>query len=359
MEHPAGPALLVSLLFSAFLRTGAPAAANPAGEAGALSVGTASAEPGRKTRGVLQVGDDVEGTPVGLPVSIVAGRAAGPVVWIQAGTHGDEFGGIRALQELIRDLRPEEMSGTVVAVMAANLPAFRGLQRVNPNLDDLTDLSNTFPGNAGGFMAERIAAVLHSLVSAHAQYFLDLHTGGDRFRQHPFILYTVTGTVPADRMDTLARGFRIPTLWRDAVKIFPTDAITVFAAAGIPSFLVEVGGGQPLDPRDIRMQADAVASFLRAVDVLPKAAGRPPRYRVLDGYRIVTNSRGGFFEPAVRPGDLIQEGRDLGVVRDVHGDVVETLRAPAGSDIVLGVGTYPAWPTGGWLIEIGSGLEDF
>jgi len=37
---------------------------------------------------------------------------------------------------------------------------------------------------------------------------------------------------------------------------------------------------------------------------------------------------------------------------------VETMRAPAGSDIVLGVSTYPATPTGGWLLELGSGLTE-
>jgi len=328
------------------------------GERPPVQVGTATAAPGAKTRGSLRVGDAADGTPIAIPLSVVAGRRPGPVVWIQAGTHGDEYGGIRALQEVVRDLDPAAMSGTVVALMAANLPAFQGLSRVNPNLDDLTDLSNTFPGNAGGFQAERIAALLHPLVTAQADYFLDLHTGGDRFRQHPFVLYTLTGKVPAGTMDDLARGFGIPTLWRDTVKIFPTDAITVFAGAGVPSFLVEVGGGQPLDPADLRLQADAVRSFLRAVKVLPGDPARPPRFTVVDGYRIVTNSRGGFFEPAVRPGDRIKAGGRLGVMRDVHGDLVETLTAPDGSDIVLGVGTYPAWPTGGWLIEIGSGLRD-
>jgi hypothetical protein len=34
------------------------------------------------------------------------------------------------------------------------------------------------------------------------------------------------------------------------------------------------------------------------------------------------------------------------------------MRAPAGSDIVPGVSTYPAAPTGGWLFELGSGLSE-
>ena len=87
-----------------------------------------------------------------------------------------------------------------------------------------------------------------------ANHFIDMHTGGDRFRQLPFVFYTVKGKVPPDRYDTLARGFGIPTLWRDTDRIFADDATTVFSDAGILAFLLEVGGGQPLDPADIRMQ---------------------------------------------------------------------------------------------------------
>ena len=97
---------------------------------------------------------------------------------------------------------------------------------------------------------------------------------------------------------------------------------------------------------------------LRKTGVLRGAAVRLPKYTIVTGYRIVTNARGGFFDAAVKPGDRVKEGSALGTITDVHGDVVETLRAPAGSDIVLGVGTYPAAPTGGWLLELGSGLTE-
>jgi predicted deacylase len=338
------------------------AEAAPPGEAAAgsvaLEVGTARAVAGRKVRGALKVLEEADGSPVELPVAIVAGRRPGPVVWVHAGMHGDEYGGPRALQAVVGGLDPEEMAGTLVAVFVANPPAFRGLKRANPSLDDQLDMGDVFPGRPGRFASERIAAALDAVVKERAHYFLDLHTGGDRFRQHPFILYTLTGGVPEERYDDLARGFGIPTLWRDRKVVFEGDALASFSSAGIPSFLIEIGGGQPLDPADLRLQADAVRSFLRKVGVLP---GRPPRlrtYTVVSGYLIVTNDHGGFFDAAVGPGDRVREGSILGTITNVYGDVVETLRAPAGSDIVLGVGTYPAAPTGGWILELGTGLQE-
>jgi uncharacterized protein len=333
-----------------------PAASTRPAHQGPLQVGTARGTPGHAVRGVLQVGEEVDGTPISLPLVIVTGSDDGPVVWIQALAHGDEFGGARALQEVVADLDPDTLRGTVVAVLAANPPAFRALQRVDPNFDDRLDLGESFPGNPNGFLTERIAAALRKAVQGSADYFLDLHTGGDRFVELPFILYSLDAAIPTERYDDLARGFGIPHLWRDATHIFPTDAMATFNASGIPSFLVEVGGGQPIDPAHVRLQADAVRSFLRKVGALPGRPAAAKTYTVISGYQPVTNTRGGFFSAVVKPGDRIKEGDVLGTISDLYGDPVETIRAPAGAQIVLGVITYPAWPTGGWLLEVGSGL---
>ncbi len=349
-----------ALLFPLALLTATICLARTAGAIDAkppVEVGSARAVAGEKVRGALKVAESADGTPIVLPLTIAAGRKPGPVAWVQAATHGDEYGGARALQDVVRGLDPGTMSGTLIAVMIANPPAFQGLSRVNPNWDDLMDSGDAFPGKER-FATERIAAAIHDAVRKNADYFVDMHTGGDRFRQHPFVLYSVAGGAGTERLDDLARGFGVPTLWRDAVKIFPTSASTVFSGEGIPGFLLEVGGGQPLDPADVRLQADAVRSFLRAIGILPGAATRLKSYTVVSGYRIVTNARGGFFDAAVKPGDRVKEGAVLGTITEVHGDVVETMRAPAGSDIVLGVSTYPATPTGGWLLELGSGLTE-
>src|SRR5215470_8781450 len=324
----------------------------------AIDVGTAKGVTGETVRGTLTVAQAADGSPVSLPIAIVTGARPGPVVWVQAAAHGDEYGGPRALQDVLRSLDPKTMSGAVVAVMITNVPALRGLQRVNPNLDDLADFGDVFPGR-DRFATERIAAAITANFTRVADAFVDLHTGGDRFKQHPFVFYTVTGTVPADRYDALANGFGVPTLWRDTDKVFANDSTTAFAAAGKPAFLLEVGGGQPLEASDIRFQADAVRSFLRTFGVLPGGGAPPPAtHTIVTGYRIVTNARGGFFEAAVKAGDRVREGTVLGRIFDAYGDTAETLTAPAGTDIVLGVSTYPAAATGGWLFELGTGLKE-
>jgi predicted deacylase len=319
-----------------------------------VTAGTATGEPGAKVRGAIAAVEHVDGSPRSLPVVVITGRRAGPVVWLQCLSHGDEYGGALALQRVVAGLDPEQLRGTVVAVMAANPAAFQGLQRVNPNLDDLADLGDVFPGRAG-FATERIAsAITRATDEVRPDYFVDLHTGGDRFLEHPFVFYTQLGQVPAARYDSLATFFGLPTVWRDTMKIFPRGPTTQMSERGVPAFLLEVGGGQPIRASDTEQQANAVQSFLRGVGSLPGEPVRLPRYTVVRSYRIVTNARGGFFTALVRPGDVITAGMPLGTITNVFGEVVETLRAPEGAMLVIGVSTYPAWASGGWLFEVGA-----
>jgi predicted deacylase len=80
-------------------------------------------------------------------------------------------------------------------------PAFQAMRRVNPSPDDLMDFGDSFPGRPR-FATERIAEQYTALWKEHADFVVDLHTGGDRFVQHPFVIFTITGTVPVERMES-------------------------------------------------------------------------------------------------------------------------------------------------------------
>ncbi|HEY5657249.1 MAG TPA: succinylglutamate desuccinylase/aspartoacylase family protein [Myxococcota bacterium] len=315
-------------------------------------VGTAAVRPGEVTRGRLFLLEQADGSRVEAPVIVVAGKERGPVAWLIACGHGDEFGGALALQRVVRKLDPKHMKGLVVLIPVANPPAFQAMRRVNPSTDDLIDFGDAFPGQPR-FATERIAAAYTALWKDHADYVVDLHTGGERFMQHPFVLFTVTGTVPADRMETLARSFGVPTLWRDRRRVFESDITVNLPAMGIPSFLLEVGGGASMKRQQDAQQAEYALRFLNGIGVLPGGAPSPVAHTVVEDYRIVTPSRGGFFYGVVEPGQAIREGDTLGRVVDVYGDEVEVLRSPVGNAIVLGIQDYPAVASGSWVMELG------
>ena len=337
----------------------AASASAAAAETEPISIGTARGVRGQTVRGSLKVAEAADGSPVAMPIAIVTGAKPGPVVWVQAAAHGDEYGGPRALQDVVKGLDPQAMSGSVVAVLVANVPALQGLQRVNPNLDDLADFGSVFPGRER-FATERIAAAISAEVKRVANHFIDMHTGGDRFRQLPFVFYTVKGKVPAGPVRHSGARLRHP----DAVarrgpdlRRRRHDGVQRRRHSGVSSRgrrrAAARSGGHP----------DAGGRRAELSPSRRRAAGRASAGRhagIFTGYRIVTNARGGFFEAAVKPGDRVRGGSPLGKMIDAWGDTVETLTAPseAGEAIVIGVSTYPAAATGGWLFELGSGLKE-
>jgi predicted deacylase len=249
-------------------------------------------------------------------------------------------------------LDPASVSGLVIMVLVANPPAFQAMRRVNPSTDDLMDFGGAFTGEAR-FATERIADKYVSLWKEHADYVVDFHTGGDRFVQTPFVIFTVTGTVPVERMESLARMFGTPMLWRDRDKVFETDITITLPAIGIPAFLLEVGGGGVMERQQDARQAEYALSFLRGIDVIPGEPTRAERVSVVEKYRIITPSRGGFFYPLVKPGDPVSKDSPLARVVNVYGDEVEVLRSPVDGAVVLGMQEFPLVTTGSWVAELG------
>ena len=81
-------------------------------------------------------------------------------------------------------------------------------------------------------------------------------------------------------MESLARMFGVPTLWRDREKVFASDITINVPALGIPAFLLEVGGGGVMERQQDARQAEFALSFLRGVDIIPGEPLSPgARYR--------------------------------------------------------------------------------
>ncbi len=343
-----GPALVGGIFGLVSCLIGSPAAAASWPD----RVGTAEVRPGEVTRGRLPLIEYADGSQVAAPVIVIAGRERGPVAWLIACGHGDEWGGALAIQRIAKALDPATLKGLVVLIPVANPPAFQAFRRVNPSPDDLMDFGDAFGGRAR-FATERIGSLYTALWKDHADFIVDLHTGGDHFVQHPFVIYTVTGTVPVARMEELARMFGVPTLWRDRDKIFSSDITINLPAMGIPAFLLEVGGGGVMSRQQDDKQAEFALNFLKNLGIVIGTAARVDRHTIIEKYRIVTPSRGGFFYALKQPGESLSEGTPIARVVDVFGDEVEVIKSPVGNAILLGIQESPAVATGSWVAEIG------
>src|SRR5690349_5954117 len=116
---------------------------------------------GEIVRSRIPIGEQLDGTPLTMPVVTIGGAKDGPTLYLQGGLHGDEMTGIEIARVVIKELDPSKLSGTVVCVPLANVPAH--LTRTRGFLHEerwLIDVNRVFPGSAHGLLSERIADVL-------------------------------------------------------------------------------------------------------------------------------------------------------------------------------------------------------
>src|SRR5438876_8248221 len=139
-----------------------------------LTVGSASAGPGEKASGFIDVPKGVDdGTRI--PVSVVNGAKPGNVLALIAGTHGYEYTSIIAFSRLLPKLDPARMSGAVIIVHIANPPTFYG-RRIYYGPDG-KNVNRTYPGDANGTISERIAYAITNEVIETATHVAGLHCG--------------------------------------------------------------------------------------------------------------------------------------------------------------------------------------
>ena len=88
-----------------------------------FSVGTATAAPGQKQTGYLEVPAGVDAA-TNIPVIVINGEKPGPVLALVSGAHGTEYTSIIALEKLIDLLNPSQIARTVILVPLVNIQSF-------------------------------------------------------------------------------------------------------------------------------------------------------------------------------------------------------------------------------------------
>src|SRR5213595_2495442 len=85
-----------------------------------FAVGTASAAPGQKTSGYLEVPAGVDAA-TNIPVVVVNGVKPGKILALVSGAHGTEYVSIIAIEKLIVQIDPAQLIGTVILVPLVNI----------------------------------------------------------------------------------------------------------------------------------------------------------------------------------------------------------------------------------------------
>jgi predicted deacylase len=301
----------------------------------------ASAGPAR-SHTAIRLGEMPGGSAIDVPCTVVHGREAGATVWVMAARDGDEVHASLVAMELQRIVDPNRLVGTLVVLPIGNVPGFGVLSREHP-------LAPTY-------LEEQMDDRYFEIISERGGSFIDLHSAGVPSDTVDWTLY-VQGDETAEAM---AMAYGSPFVYEHRMGsgegtepgLLDGALFVRLSNAGIPSILIEAGGGLPPSQDTVRRALAGVVNALRRLGSLAEDVEPRPSPRVLRGFRIVTAAHGGFFEDGVALGEEVTEGQRLARVVDAYGDVVEEILAPV-AGAVLTVPVNPAAGTGTWAYEIG------
>jgi predicted deacylase len=269
----------------------------------------------------------------------IAGQTPGPRLLITGGVHGDEFEPMAALRKLRRSVTPSELKGTLTLAPVVNEAA---MQRMARTADDGLDLARTCPGRADGSITQRTAAELTQLIEA-ADYYIDLHTGGNIYDIMPlsgYVLHNDAKVLDAQRR--MAEAFNMQLIWGTSPNL-QGRSLSVARDANVPGIYAEWRGEGRLRPEGVEAYHAGCLNVMAMLGMIdhPQPASEL-RYWVEDptdqsGHLQVQNPspRDGCFEPCVKIGDRVRAGDIIGKVSDVLGDNVAEARATNDGVVIL------------------------
>jgi predicted deacylase len=291
---------------------------------------------------VQMVGDGL-GQIIHLPVVVIRGAEPGPVVGVTAAIHGNELNGVQIIHQLIREIQPETLAGTLILAPVLNVP---GYLRGERHFNDGTDLNRIMPGKPKGTPSNVYAHRLMTRVLPEFEYLIDLHTASRGRVNSLYVRADLTHPVTA----WMAQAQNPQIILHN----FSPDGSLRSAAMerGIPSITVEVGNSQVFQKELVTSGVAGITNILahlKMVDATERLGAAPVVCR--SSFWMFTES-GGVLDVLPELTQQVTKGEMVARVNDVYGNIVEEYFAP-GSGIVIGKSIDPVNQTGSRIAHIG------
>jgi len=326
-------------------------AAAPAAD---VTFGTATAKPGQRANGFLDAG-------VNLPVIVINGAKAGPVLSLISGAHGTEYASIIAMQKLAQSVDPASLTGTVVVLPLLNQASFAQMvPHLNPV--DGKSMNRLYPGKADGTQTERISWTVTRQVLERSDYVMDFHGGDLDENLRRYSYWADTGQ---ERMDAVARGM-VLAFGLDHIIIqrnrtpAANGAVTVSRQAqnmGKPTIVVEAGHSGTTAAEDVDVLVQGSINVMRHLHMLPGSAPPVEHPIWIANAAVVGSDRDGFFHPLVLPEAYVQKGMRIGYATDAFGEKIADFTAPL-TGVVIYVRAVPSLKKGDNVAYIGEVVDD-
>jgi predicted deacylase len=279
-----------------------------------------------------------------MPVQVIRGRQAGPVLCVSAGVHGDELNGVEIVRRLTTQPALDRIKGTLIAVPIVNVFGFIHQTRYLP---DRRDLNRSFPGSETGSLTARLAHLFMQEVVSHCDYGIDLHTGA----LHRSNLPQIRAALENEQTERLAKAFGTPVIIDSRIR--DGSLREALHERGLAMLLYEAGEALRFDEVSIRAGVRGVLAVMRELAMLP--ASRSRRRRSEPSIALDTSwvraPNSGLLHPHVGLGARVRRGDSLGTVVSPFGEPATSLTSPIGG-IVIGMSQIPLLNEGDAAVHI-------
>jgi predicted deacylase len=333
-----------------------------AAQRGPFTVGPVTARPGERASGFIEVPTTAD-SGTRIPITVIHGREAGPVLALVGGTHGSEVAPIVALHRIRRSVDPAQLRGTVIIVHVANMPSFQKRTIYYSPIDG-KNLNRVYPGRADGTVSERIAHAITTEVIERSGFLVDMHAGDGN---EDLFAYTYWNRSGLDA-NTDSLGREMALAWGGHGIVIDTSrprdpAASVYTQntahlRGKPAITTENGYlGLPV-PAMVQRNVDGVFRLLQHLRMYP---GQPEPVDPPIWYartQVLTSPASGVWYPLVERGQFVPQNDILGYVTDYFGDRIAEIRAPF-AGVVLYVVATPAMNRGEPVGMVGEPAANF
>lgn len=300
--------------------------------------------PGERRVLAIPVTRQLTGLAASLAVQVLHGTRPGPCVFISAAVHGDEINGIAIIQQLVKELDPAQMAGTLLLAPAVNI---YGLVANSRYLPDRRDLNRSFPGSAKGSMAAQLAHSFLENVIDKCTLGIDLHTAA----VHRYNLPQIRIAADNPYLVELAMAFGAPVIIESPLRDGSMRELA--HSRGTPMLLFEAGEALRFDRLSIGIGTEGIQRVLAHLGMIDHddgltSVGIPARANKSVWVR---SPRGGITHRVRKSGDTVHCGDLLATVTGLFSEDPMKMTSPI-DGIVIGHATLPVVNQGDALFHI-------
>lgn len=270
-------------------------------------------------------------SPLSIPIEIINGQDAGPTLMVNAAIHGDELNGVEICRQLINNIDPTKLKGTLIVAPIVNVFGFIHKSRYLP---DRRDLNRCFPGSEKGSLASRMAHTFFTEVASKCNYIIDLHTGAI----HRSNLPQIRANLNNPETLRIAQAFATPVIIDSALR----EGSLRSEAENLGISVLTYEAGEALKFNNIAINAGSVGiqRVMQTIGMLKGTRKKKPAAIIAKSTTWIRAESDGILRTLVKLGDRVEAKEVIAYISSPLGHHEEKIVATKGG-IVIGIQTLP------------------